>query len=496
MNGRVSTGQDVDGMSPFAVRGIAEGFYGTPFTFPERRDMIRFLGRNDFNFYLYAPKNDRQHRMRWWEQYPKSVMRSFGETINVATSVGVDFCYAISFGVPINFTAPEDLRTVEQKFQKFYDLGCRSFAVLWDDLTQDFADEMNRRAFPDMAHAHSDCSNRLYEWTASLAEPCTFYLCPSEYHGSPPFTSYLRHLGEALHPAIRVFYTGPDICSSSIGLEDVVSVAAVLRRKPVIWDNYPVNDLECRSELHLGPLIGRDPRLREESAGFVANVMTQAEASKIPLITIGEYLKDPPRYMPQGAWTHALERVAGRGAQEPVRRLAENSLASCLQSEQAPRLTTLALRARAAQQSRDGSRLAEALDALTSYCDVLDESCYFAKNRMANLRLRRDLLPWIEALEARIWLTRHAVRALVAFQTHQDYEPCVNSTLEILSEIEREPKSIGGTEIIRFGRDIVRRITDAASLPLDNADVNQHLMTRDHGTDRSLADIEHENLSA
>jgi hypothetical protein len=34
--------------SPFAVRGVIEGFYGAYFTFPERRDLIRFLGRHGF----------------------------------------------------------------------------------------------------------------------------------------------------------------------------------------------------------------------------------------------------------------------------------------------------------------------------------------------------------------------------------------------------------------------------------------------------------------
>src|SRR5688572_1479837 len=50
--------------SPFTLRGAVEGFYGVFYTPPERNDLIRFLGKNGFNLYVYGPKNDRQHRAR------------------------------------------------------------------------------------------------------------------------------------------------------------------------------------------------------------------------------------------------------------------------------------------------------------------------------------------------------------------------------------------------------------------------------------------------
>ncbi|TGV13625.1 beta-N-acetylglucosaminidase, partial [Mesorhizobium sp. M00.F.Ca.ET.186.01.1.1] len=39
----------------FAVRGVIEGFYGTPWTHAERLDMIDFLHRHDYNAYFYSP---------------------------------------------------------------------------------------------------------------------------------------------------------------------------------------------------------------------------------------------------------------------------------------------------------------------------------------------------------------------------------------------------------------------------------------------------------
>ncbi|MFW5888016.1 MAG: beta-N-acetylglucosaminidase domain-containing protein, partial [Bacteriovoracia bacterium] len=40
----------------FNIRGVIEGFYGFYYTFSERNDLIKFLGNNNFNYYIYAPK--------------------------------------------------------------------------------------------------------------------------------------------------------------------------------------------------------------------------------------------------------------------------------------------------------------------------------------------------------------------------------------------------------------------------------------------------------
>src|SRR5579872_990933 len=118
--------------SPFNVRGVVEGFYGTYYTFPERNDLIRFAGRNGLNFYMYGPKNDRQHRVRWRDPYPPVILDEFAETIQIARECGVTFCYAISFGTPLDFVTHEDFEVVTVKLREFYVRGCRAFGVLLD----------------------------------------------------------------------------------------------------------------------------------------------------------------------------------------------------------------------------------------------------------------------------------------------------------------------------------------------------------------------------
>lgn len=296
----------------FPIRGVVEGFYGAYYTFPERDDLIRFIGRHGFNLYIYGPKNDRQHRMRWWEPYPAGIMDRFGRTIAIARDAGVTFCYAISFGVPINYASEDDFRVVTAKLRAFYDRGVRSFAVLMDDITDGLVHDINRVRYRGVAEAHADICNRLYAWLEGLGEPCGLWLCQSEYSGEAPFGPYLVDLGAALHPAIGLFYSGPAICAHAVTVDDVRAFTAAAGRAPIIWDNYPVNDLDMRGEMHLGPVRGRDAALYEVVRGVVVNPMTQAEASKIPLLTYASYLRDPYAYDPERSWQAALLEIGGK----------------------------------------------------------------------------------------------------------------------------------------------------------------------------------------
>ena len=447
--------------SPFAVRGVIEGFYGSFYTFPERDDLIRFLGAHGFNFYMYGPKNDRQHRMRWWDPYPPAVLDEFGRSIRTAHEVGVTFAYAISFGVPMNYASREDFEVVTGKFRAFYDRGCRSFGVLLDDLTDGFVHEENRRAFRNVAHAHSDCSNRIHAWLKSLDPSYSLYVCPTEYHGTAPFGEYLREMGEDLDPEIDVFYTGPDICSTTITVDDVAGFVDTVRRPPLIWDNYPANDLQMRAEMHVGPLRGRDPLLFTEARGFVANLMNQAEASKIALLTIMEYVQNPEEYDPERAWERALKELAGEESYQALRHVAENSLGSVLESEQAPEMNRLVTAAIAALDRGEPATTSTAVRELSEYLDTLDEATYHLKNRMGNLALRQNLLPWIEALDEKLWMGRGALRTLCALDRGEEHLSPLRFMEGLWAETRRNPRSIGGTSLSRLVQHTRKRVKQA-----------------------------------
>lgn len=446
--------------SPFSLRGVIEGFYGTYYTFPERNDLIRFLGRHGFNFYAYGPKNDRQQRMRWWDPYPPEVMRQFGRTIAVAREVGVDFCYTISFGVPPSYGTAGDFTVVTEKLKHFYDLGCRGFGILLDDSPTGFAHETNRKAFPSVAAAHADFCNRTLAWIGTLAEPCSLLMAPTEYFGSPPFSEYLYDLGRLLDPEIAVCYTGSDICVPAISAADVEAFAAVVGRKPLIWDNYPVNDLQMKPQLHLGPLEGRDAQLPDAVVGMMFNPMLQPEASKIPLLTVAEYLADPVAYDPWRAWERALRTIAGERGYAPVRAFAENCLGSCLHPEEAPETDARAGAALAAIRAGEYVDDSEEVAALSEYLDRLDESIYEIRNRMPNIALRQNILPWVESMDEKLWLARRAFGVLRALQEGEDISLMVAGLRESISEVQSNPRSVGGKQLGNLGEYVYQRTRD------------------------------------
>jgi hyaluronoglucosaminidase len=446
--------------SPFALRGLIEGFYGTFYTFPERDDMIRFLGAHGFNFYAYGPKNDRQHRMRWWDPYPDEVMESFARTIAIAQDEGVRFCFTISFGVPPSYATSEDFEVVTAKFQRFYDRGCRSFGILLDDAPTGFAHDVNRRAFPSVAAAHADFCNRALAWAQSQPERCSLLMAPTEYFGAPPFSEYLYDLGRRLDSHVAVCYTGTDICVPTITVADVRAFADAVGRKPLLWDNYPVNDLQMRQQLHLGPLEGRDPELAATVNGIMFNPMLQAEASKIPLRTIAEYLRDPVNYDPAAAWERALLAVAGDRGYLPMHVFAENCLGSCLHPEEAPLTDRLAEEALAAMKRGDRVEDSAAVGALSDRLDAIDESIYQIRNRMPNIALRGNIMPWVDSLDEKLWLGRRALNVLRDLQAGVAHGTMVARLRESLDEVAANPRSTGGRVLVELARYVYGLVED------------------------------------
>ena len=119
------------------TRGIVEGFYGTPWTQEDRLNQIRFYGENKMNTYIYAPKDDPYHRDQWRDPYPQEEMARMQELINTANENKVDFVFAISPGKDIDMNSEADYKALVDKCESLYDMGVRSFAILWDDIFTD-----------------------------------------------------------------------------------------------------------------------------------------------------------------------------------------------------------------------------------------------------------------------------------------------------------------------------------------------------------------------
>lgn len=86
-------------------------------------------------------------------------------------------------------------------------------------------------------------------------------------------------LASGLPEDVDMMSTDPTVCSPELSRADAdASTAELGGRKPVVWDNYPVNDGTMGRSLHLGPYRGREPELTEAVDGVLLNPMTQARA--------------------------------------------------------------------------------------------------------------------------------------------------------------------------------------------------------------------------
>ena len=323
-------------MNSFGIRGVIEGFYGQPWTHVERIDMLNFLEKAKLNTYFLAPKDEPGHRRSWQDPRPDSELVKLRELVAHATSRGIAFGTAVSPGQTIIYSDPSELAALKGRLTQYLELGINLVGVFFDDIPNDFQSETDAKAFTSFAQAHAFMGNQLHEWLEQNYPSAQLVICPTVYRGTG-YEEYLVEIGKLLNKSVHLLWTGIQICSFRLDVRDALIFEESANRKPLYWDNYPVNDVAMVHELHIGPLRARESGLVEHSEGLLANPMTQAESSKIALWTIGEYLIDPKNYDPDEAWDRALaELISNSEDRAAYRKFARTSLGSCLNDDASP----------------------------------------------------------------------------------------------------------------------------------------------------------------
>ncbi|XP_045437988.1 protein O-GlcNAcase isoform X5 [Pipistrellus kuhlii] len=155
--------------------GVVEGFYGRPWIMEQRKELFRRLQKWELNTYLYAPKDDYKHRMFWREMYSVEEAEQLMTLISAAREYGIEFIYAISPGLDITFSNPKEVSTLKRKLDQVSQFGCRSFALLFDDIDHNMC-AADKEVFSSFAHAQVSITNEIYQY---LGEPETFLFCPT-----------------------------------------------------------------------------------------------------------------------------------------------------------------------------------------------------------------------------------------------------------------------------------------------------------------------------
>jgi hyaluronoglucosaminidase len=376
----------------FPVRGVIEGYYGTPWTNAERLDMIRFLGRHGFNTYYYSPKDDPYLRERWQEPHPPEALEQMEGWMACARESGVRFVYCLSPGLNMEYADDSHVSRLLAKYRSMYERGVRHFALLFDDIPLALMHPADVSRYRTLAQAHAEVVLKLHEVIDGWEERVELTVCPTQYHGMGD-EPYITELGQRLPESIDLFWTGRFVCSPFLPEADARFFAERTGHKPLIWDNYPVNDLAMADELHIGPLRHRDPGLWRHVAGYVANPMARAESSKIPLLTAAAYLRDPEGYDPALAWAKAVEEVAGPEDAAAVLRFADNVQGSFLNETESPALLEAFLQFRF--QFLYGDRQA-GLRMLGRLFADMEETALHLMERMRNRKLAAEIGGWVE----------------------------------------------------------------------------------------------------
>jgi len=282
----------------FRVRGVIEGFYGPPWSWAARRMVVSALGAHGGNAYVYAPKNDPHHRDRWRDSYPPAEMDEFAGLAEHCRACSVEFGFAISPGLDIDYDDAGDRALLLAKLRPFTE-HTAWFVLALDDI----------RPRPGLGAAHASLAQTVVDGLGDARAGVRVTLVPTEYTGSSPST-YLTELSAGLPDGVDVMWTGPTVCSPVITASHATARAASLGgRLPLVWDNYPVNDGMMADRLHLGPLWGREPKLADRCCGYLSNPLVQPKASKLPLASIAAWLRGED---PLDAWAHEAEALGQR----------------------------------------------------------------------------------------------------------------------------------------------------------------------------------------
>lgn len=290
-----------------AQLGVIEGYYGKPWSWSDRAAQVTALKPHGYGFFTYAPKADPYLRKRWREPHPAETQAELAKFGAHCAAEGVRFGVGLSpYELWLDF-GPEAKAALTDKLAALDAAGVRDLAILFDDMRGDV---------DGLARMQTD----IVHWIAERTRADRLIFCPTYYSddillevvfGKAP-AGYLEELGRGLDPRIEMFWTGEEVCSPAYSPGHLDRVAEAMRRKPFLWDNYPVNDGPRMSPfLHLRGMTGRPASLAPRLAAHAVNPALQPILTRIPMITQAMAYAEGDAYEYSRATRAAAHQVLG-----------------------------------------------------------------------------------------------------------------------------------------------------------------------------------------
>lgn len=259
--------------------GVIEGFYGRQWSWQTRMDYALFLKQFGFDCYLYAPKGDAFLRSNWRSPHPADEWQQLQRLSTHYHSHGLRWGLGLSpLGLSQHYTAT-DKQQLKEKVERLAELSPDILCILFDDVRGDIDGLAERQL-------------QIIDDILAVSTAKQHIVCPTYYSFDPVLeqvfgpmpVNYWSDLGAGLPAEVGVFWTGNQVISTQYSEPDLAEISSKFNRRPILWDNYPVNDGRVTSQyLHLAPYTGRPTQLSQWSGGHIVNPMNQPLLSQFVL---------------------------------------------------------------------------------------------------------------------------------------------------------------------------------------------------------------------
>ncbi len=214
--------------------GVVEGYYGEISKFDDRKKIIESLNKNNFNFYLYAPKEDPFLRSHLDIEYTKEWLSDFQSFVNFSNDLSVDI------GVGLAPVKTGHLTDLKEKIKIFSEHGVESFSILFDDIEEGLCLQKQLQIFNDVTTSFSELS---------------FDFCPTVYateliDKDKKHNEYFNDFIKYFPKSNNFFWTGDKVISLEMNENCQSSLSDFENKNIYIWDNYFTVD-SCPKNINL-----------------------------------------------------------------------------------------------------------------------------------------------------------------------------------------------------------------------------------------------------
>ncbi|MDO4429449.1 MAG: beta-N-acetylglucosaminidase domain-containing protein [Atopobiaceae bacterium] len=288
-------------------RGFIEGYYGNPWSQEDREELMRWGGYHKLNVYVYAPKDDNNHRLQWRHMYDDEGIKKIEALAAAGNESKCRFVYALlpfyapgeidsnteeSLGVEVddkfNFNNyAEDLVVLKARYLQVIDAGVRQIALLADD-AKNMGGQNYLKLLKDLTAWLEELQKEVDPKTGELKYPGLKTTIP--YVGAQwTYTG----TGEAWYKdapeSVQFVVTGGQTFGS-VNADFISKVQTATGRNPFMWINWP-----CTDPLPNYLTMGGHNTFLEDGVepgsvdGIMLNPMQQSQPSKQGIFMVSDY---------------------------------------------------------------------------------------------------------------------------------------------------------------------------------------------------------------